>query len=180
MKKLLVVVDIQNDFVDGVLGSAEAKAIIPAVIDKINTWDGDIVATQDTHEENYLETREGKHLPVKHCIVGTVGHYINEYVKDVLLDYGIEHIDNSVIFMNKRTFGSQMLAEFVRECKYDYVELIGLCTDICVVSNALLLKNYFPELDIAVDARCCAGVTPESHNAALLTMKMCQVEILNV
>ncbi len=179
MKKLLVVVDVQNDFVDGALGGAEAKAIIPSVIGKINNWNGDIVATRDSHEECYLETREGKYLPVEHCVVGTDGHKITREVKDALLNFAKENYNNQMFFMNKITFGSQMLAEYVRQNGYDYVELIGLCTDICVVSNALLLKNYFPEIDIAVDAKCCAGVTPESHNAALLTMKMCQVNILN-
>ncbi len=179
MSKLLIVVDMQNDFIDGALGSAEAVAIVPNVVEKVKNWDGDIVATKDTHEGNYLETREGKKLPVKHCINGTGGHCINADVKETLLKFGAANKDNQLIFMNKRTFGSQMLAEYVRECGYDYVELVGLCTDICVVSNAILLKNYFPEIDIAVDANCCAGVTPESHNAALLTMKMCQVEILN-
>ena len=176
MNKLLVVVDMQNDFIDGTLGSAEAVAIIPKVIEKIKNWDGDIVATQDSHKNNYLETKEGKHLPIEHCICGTEGHYINRDIKETLFNNHKD--DNQVIFMNKRTFGSQMLAEFVRECGYDYVELVGLCTDICVVSNAILLKNYFPEIDIVVDASCCAGVTPESHKAALLTMKMCQIDII--
>lgn len=179
MKKLLVVVDMQNDFIDGSLGSAEAVIIVPNVINKINSWDGDIIATRDTHEKNYLQTREGKHLPVEHCIIESDGHAINDDVNATLLDYSVENRDRDVFYLNKRTFGSQMLAEYVREKGYDYIELIGLCTDICVVSNALLLKNYFPEIDIAVDAKCCAGVTPDSHNAALLTMKMCQIEVIN-
>lgn len=170
--KLLVVVDMQHDFIDGALGTAEAVAIVPSVVEKIKAWDGDVVATQDTHQDNYLATREGRHLPVVHCIEGTLGHSIHTDVFDALADR------YDVTFMNKRTFGSQLLAELVRDKGYDYVELIGLCTDICVVSNAILLKNYFPELDIAVDARCCAGVTPASHDAALLTMKMCQVEVI--
>lgn len=180
MKKLLVVVDMQNDFIDGALGTKEAQDIVYKVQSKIMDWQGDIVATQDTHYEDYLTTREGKYLPVKHCIEGTEGHKIHEDIDIVLFDHVIEHYNEySASTMQKRTFGSQMLAEFVRQVGYDYVELVGLCTDICVVSNAILLKNYFPEMDIAVDATCCAGVTPESHRAALLTMKMCQIDILN-
>lgn len=175
IKKLLVVVDMQNDFIDGSLGSKEAVNIVPSVIEKIKNWDGDIVATKDSHDNNYLQTREGRYLPVKHCINGTDGHKIKKEIQDELFN---KDVYKQVVFMNKRTFGSQMLAEFVRENGYNYVELIGLCTDICVVSNAILLKNYFPEIDIVVDAKCCAGVTPESHNAALLTMKMCQINIL--
>lgn len=178
MKKLLVVVDIQNDFIDGSLGNPEAVAIIPNVVEKINNWDGDIALTKDTHEKNYLETREGKKLPIKHCIYGTCGYNINKDVKEAIFNYELFHKDNQVIYIGKHSFGSQVLAEYVREWGYDYVELIGLCTDICVVSNALLLKTYFPELDITVDARCCAGVTTESHKAALLTMKMCQIDII--
>lgn len=177
MKKLLVVVDMQNDFIDGALGSKEAVDIVPAVIEKIKNWDGDIAATKDTHKDNsYFDSREGKYLPVKHCIEGTDGHRIKKEIKNTLFDK--DGTTGQVVFLNKRTFGSQMLAEFVRENGYEYIELIGLCTDICVVSNALLLKNYFPEIDIVVDAKCCAGVTPESHKAALLTMKMCQVNII--
>lgn len=177
MKKLLVVVDIQNDFVDGALGTKEAVAIIPNVIKKIKEWDGDVICTRDTHDSDYLETSEGKHLPVEHCIEGTVGHYINDDVFGAIAD-SITH--NSVNILDKYTFGSTALPEVIRHAKYDYVELIGLCTDICVVSNALILKANFPETHIAVDASCCAGVTPESHNAALTTMKMCQIDVIGV
>lgn len=172
MKKLLVVVDMQNDFIDGSLGTAEAVAIVPNVVAKINNWDGDIITTQDTHSPNYLETREGKHLPVPHCIIGTEGHKINYDVFCALSN------NRHVATLNKLTFGSTALPEIIRGYGYDYIELVGLCTDICVVSNAMLLKANYPEIDIAVDASCCAGVTPESHMAAITTMKMCQIDVI--
>lgn len=172
MKKLLVVVDMQNDFIDGSLGTAEAVAIVPNVVAKINNWDGDIITTQDTHYPNYLETREGKHLPVPHCIIDTEGHKINDAVFGALVN------NRHFAALNKLTFGSTALPELIRGQGYEYIELVGLCTDICVVSNAMLLKAHYPEIDIAVDATCCAGVTPESHNAAIQTMKMCQIEIV--
>lgn len=171
MRKLLVIVDMQNDFIDGALGTLEAQAIVPNVVDKIQNWDGDIFCTKDTHFENYLSTSEGKHLPVKHCIEGTNGHNINSKVLTELNK-------KAFTIINKYTFGSTVLPEFIRPLGYDYIELVGLCTDICVVSNAILLKAHFPETDIAVDASCCAGVTPESHIAALTTMKMCQINII--
>lgn len=174
MKKLLIVVDVQNDFVDGALGSKEAQAIIPNVVKKIKEWDGDIICTLDTHCVNYLETREGKYLPVEHCIEGTDGHNINREVFDALLFCN----GSSTNILKKYTFGSTALPEIIRGANIDYVELVGLCTDICVVSNAMLLKANYPELDIAVDASCCAGVTPESHQAALTTMKMCQINVI--
>lgn len=173
MKKLLVVVDMQKDFVDGALGSKEAVAIVHNVIKKIETFDGDILVTYDTHRENYMDTREGKNLPVPHCIKGTEGWALDKNVR-AALDKKTYHA------VEKPTFGSTALVEHIR-ANYDpgeiTVELIGLCTDICVVSNALLIKANFPETEITVDAACCAGVTVESHNAALLTMKMCQVQV---
>lgn len=172
MRKLLVVVDMQNDFIDGSLGTAEAVSIVPNVVAKINNWDGDIITTQDTHYPNYLETREGKHLPVPHCIIDTEGHKINDAVFKALIN------TRHFMTLNKLTFGSTALPELIRSQGYEYIELVGLCTDICVVSNAMLLKAHYPELDIAVDATCCAGVTPESHNAAIQTMKMCQIDII--
>lgn len=174
MKKLLIIVDMQNDFIDGSLGTSEAVAIVPKVIDKIKNWDGDIIATQDTHFDNYLNTREGKHLPVPHCIDGTDGHKINSEVFSALVDSG-----KNFGYLNKLTFGSTALPEIIRGLGYEYIELVGLCTDICVVSNAMLLKAHYSEVDIAVDASCCAGVTPESHMNALATMKMCQIDIIN-
>lgn len=173
MKKLLVVVDMQNDFIDSSLGSKEARAIVPNVVEKINNWDGEIIVTQDTHYDNYLETREGKYLPVKHCIEGTDGYQINTDIFDAL----VKHHGNFA-YLNKITFGSTALPEIIRGQNFEYIELVGLCTDICVVSNAMLLKANYPEIDIAVDASCCAGVTPESHKAALTTMKMCQIDII--
>lgn len=173
MKKLLIVVDMQNDFVDGSLGTPEAVAIIPNVIEKINNWDGDIIATLDTHSDDYLNTNEGKCLPVEHCIENTYGHRINTRVQKALFES-----KNSILYVPKRTFGSTALPELICGENIEYIELVGLCTDICVVSNALLLKANYPEIHIAVDVSCCAGVTPESHKAALLTMKMCQIDII--
>lgn len=174
MKKVLIVVDMQKDFVDGALGSAEAVAIVDRVVDKITVFEGDILVTYDTHAENYMETQEGKYLPVPHCIKGTDGWQLNEKVQAAL---DKRHYTT----MEKPTFGSTDLVEYIRS-HYDptaiEIQLIGLCTDICVVSNALLMKASFLETKVSVDAACCAGVTPESHNAALLTMKMCQVEVV--
>ncbi len=173
MKKILIVVDMQKDFVDGALGSAEAVAIVDNVVKKIVGFDGDIIVTYDTHPENYMETQEGKNLPVPHCIKGTDGWKLDAKVQAALNDKSYKTVE-------KPTFGSTELPEYI---KANYIsddieiELIGLCTDICVVSNALLLKANFLETKVSVDAACCAGVTVESHNAALLTMKMCQVNV---
>lgn len=173
MKKILIVVDMQKDFVDGALGTKEAVAIIDNVTDKINAYHGDIIVTYDTHMQNYMDTQEGKNLPVPHCIKGTDGWELNEKVMEALRKKPYKA-------MEKPTFGSTELPEYIR-ANYNpdeiEVELIGLCTDICVVSNALLIKANFPETKISVDASCCAGVTPESHKAALTTMKMCQISI---
>ena len=173
MKKLLIVVDMQNDFIDGALGTKEAVAIVPNVVEKIKTWDGDIIATRDTHTNDYMNTREGKYLPVPHCIKNTPGHEINQTIKEALMNAEVE-----VAVIDKITFGSVNLPKMVFVGDYDYVELIGLCTDICVVSNAMLIKAELPEIDVAVDATCCAGVTPDTHNAALTTMKMCQINVI--
>ena len=172
MKKFLVVVDMQNDFVDGALGSAEASAIVPAVVDEINAFDGEIIATFDTHSEDYLSTSEGKNLPVEHCIKGTKGWLLNEKVLAALNEKGFTALE-------KPTFGSVKLPALIKEKAEDEefaVELIGLCTDICVVSNALLLKANYPEAEITVKPSCCAGVSPETHNAALATMRCCQIK----
>ena len=174
MKKLLIVVDMQKDFVDGALGSKEAVAIVDNVVNKIKSFGGDVIVTYDTHFENYMETQEGKRLPVPHCIKGTDGWKLNEKVQAVL--DGREYAA-----IEKPTFGSTELPEYI---KANYgtteldIELVGLCTDICVVSNALLLKANFLEAKVSVDASCCAGVTVDSHNAALTTMKMCQVNVI--
>lgn len=173
MKKFLIVVDMQKDFVDGALGTKEAVAILPAVIDKIKNFKGEIIATLDTHLENYMETSEGKNLPVPHCIKGTEGWKLHKSIAEAL--EGIEYT-----LLEKPTFGSVKLPEIIKEKSAGEefsVELIGLCTDICVVSNALLLKANFPEAEISVDPECCAGVTPETHEAALNTMKMCQIKM---
>ena len=173
MKNFLVVVDMQNDFVDGALGSAEAVAIVLNVVDKIKNFDGEIFVTLDTHFDNYMETAEGKKLPVPHCIKGTTGWELNPEVAKAL-----EGKKYTVV--EKLTFGSVDLPKLMGQAAGDEafsVELMGLCTDICVVSNALLLKAHYPENNIAVDASCCAGVTPKSHNEALATMGMCQIEI---
>ena len=172
MRKILVVVDMQNDFVDGSLGTKEAVGIVENVVEEIKKYrTEDIFATRDTNPENYLETQEGKHLPVVHCVKNTNGWEINKEVAAVLKDAKI---------IDKPTFGSKELAEEITkiaEKEEVEVTLVGLCTDICVVSNALLIKAYLPEISVKVIASCCAGVTPESHEAALTTMKMCQVEV---
>lgn len=169
MNKLLVVVDMQKDFIDGALGTAEAQKIVPFVIDEIKNFDGDVVFTFDTHSSIYLETREGKNLPVPHCIKGTDGWK---------LDKDIEPLAVGKKCFYKPTFGSVELANFVADCDYTDITLIGLCTDICVISNAMLIKAYLPEVNISVKASCCAGVTPESHENALSAMKMCQIDII--
>ena len=174
MKNFLIVVDMQNDFVDGSLGTKEALDIVDNVVNKINNFDGEIIATYDTHFENYLNTLEGKNLPVKHCIKGTDGWQINHKVASALNK-------KSFTALEKFTFGSKELPQLLidKAKNEDFtIELIGLCTDICVVSNALLLKANFPEKQITVDASCCAGVTIQTHHAALSTMKMCQINII--
>jgi nicotinamidase-related amidase len=173
--KVLVVVDMQNDFIDGALGTKEAQAIVPNVKKKIeeykNLVDGEIVFTQDTHYTNYLLTNEGKNLPVEHCIYGTHGWELRE---DIHNPYG-----NIAIHVQKDTFGYlDWKFPIWKDETIERIELVGLCTDICVVSNALILKATYPEIDIIVDASCCAGVTPESHKAALTTMKMCQINVI--
>ena len=173
MKKLLIVVDMQKDFVDGALGTPEAAAIVDKVAEKIENFDGDIIVTYDTHYENYTETQEGKNLPVPHCIKGSDGWKLDSKVQAALEGREYKTIE-------KLTFGSTELPEYIAS-NYNpeeiEIELIGLCTDICVVSNALIMKANFLETKVSVDASCCAGVTVESHNAALTTMKMCQVNV---
>lgn len=175
MIKFLVVVDMQNDFIDGSLGTPEALAIVDNVVSKIKNTDAIVIATRDTHFEDYLKTAEGQKLPVEHCIKGTHGWKINSAVKEALRD--VEYVD----IINKKTFGSVELPKAIASMSkgQDFsVELIGLCTDICVVSNALLLKAHFPDKAISVDSSCCAGVTPETHEAALTTMRMCQIDVI--
>ena len=173
MRKLLLVIDMQNDFVDGALGTKEAAGIIDKAASVIDTYpEEDIIATRDTHTEDYLSTEEGKHLPVKHCIRGSYGWEINKKIQNAVRNAAI---------IDKPSFGSPELAEKIKHAaEKDKIEvtLIGLCTDICVISNAILLKAYVPEIEVNVIASCCAGVTPESHEAALLTMRMCQINII--
>lgn len=174
MKRFLIVVDIQNDFVDGALGSEEAKGIINATCNKIKNFDGEIFVTYDTHFEDYLNTAEGKKLPVKHCVKGTTGWQLNNEIKKALNGKNYTEVE-------KLTFGSTLLPDLIKKAAGDddfEITLIGLCTDICVVSNALILKANFYDKKIMVDASCCAGVTVDSHNAALTTMKMCQIEVV--
>ena len=173
MNKVLIVVDMQKDFVDGALGTKEAEGIVERVAAKIRGFEGRIYATLDTHEPDYLETAEGRKLPVPHCIRGTDGWEINGKVLHALTEKGYVPIE-------KKTFGSTDLVEEIRDivaAGETVIELVGLCTDICVVSNALLLKANFPEIAISVDRSCCAGVTPRTHEAALETMKMCQIDV---
>ena len=174
MRKILIVVDMQNDFIDAALGTAEAEAIVEAVKNKIRSYPPeDVIATMDTHGENYMKTQEGKYLPVPHCIKGSDGWQIRPDIADLL--------EGARIY-EKPTFGSTDLAADIRAlADQDEIELeiIGLCTDICVVSNALLLKAFMPEVKISVDASCCAGVTPDKHLAALETMRSCQIQVIN-
>lgn len=179
MKKILVVVDMQNDFVDGALGSAEAVSIVDKVVNKINEFDGEIIVTYDTHLSNYMETREGKYLPVPHCIENTNGWLLNSKVEHALVKHAL--VNKNVYRIKKPTFGSVKLVNVLSNVDEINTEItfVGLCTDICVVSNAMLLKANYPEMDIIVDASCCAGVTPEKHAAALEVMKSCQINIVN-
>ncbi len=173
MKHFLVVVDMQKDFVDGALGSADAVAVIPGAVEKIRSFDGVIFVTYDTHFEDYPETLEGKKLPVPHCIYGTPGWELDSRIAEAVEDRPHYKVQ-------KYTFGSTTLPHLINEAAdgEDFtIELIGFCTDICVISNALILKAFFPDVPITVDASCCAGVTPELHAAALQTMKSCQIDL---
>lgn len=175
---ILVVVDMQNDFIDGALGTAEAVAIVPAVIEKIKHFEGRILFTRDSHSAQYLDTQEGRNLPVTHCVIGTLGWQIRPEIDCLRKENPID----------KPTFGSTGLGVLLKaqdeELKaqgktgIESVTFIGLCTDICVISNALLTKAFLPEVPIIVDASCCAGVTPQSHKNALDAMRMCQIQIV--
>ena len=170
MSRLLVVVDMQKDFVDGALGSPEARAIVPDVLDKVKAYrdaGDEVVFTLDTHGPDYMDTMEGKKLPVPHCLKGTEGWE---------LDSSLREFDGKRF--EKVTFGSPELAEYAAAAGYERIELLGLCTDICVISNALLIKAKTPEAEICVKADCCAGVTPQSHENALNAMKMCHIDVI--
>lgn len=174
MKKVLCVIDMQNDFVSGSLGTPEARAIIPAVKAKVAEYlrqGQEIIFTQDTHDEAYPETQEGRFLPIMHCAEGTDGWNI--------VDEVMGSTPGDIKIFKKSTFGSLQLAEYLRDEVVSEIELIGVCTDICVVSNALILKAYLPETPITVDAACCAGVTPKKHKSALEVMRSCQINVIN-
>lgn len=160
--RMTIVIDVQNDFVAGALGSQQAQDMIPNLVKKLEVIDNDLIFTQDTHKANYLETAEGKFLPVPHCMKGEYGWYI---------DQEIEPFTKKGTVIEKSAFGSTRLPSLLK--KYDEVELCGLCTDICVISNALLIKAFYPEKTIIIDSKCCAGSTNEAHDAALLVMKNC-------
>lgn len=173
MHDYLIVVDMQNDFIDGALGTAEAQAIVGNVAERIKNFDGRVIFTRDSHSENYMETQEGSNLPVPHCIKGTTGWEIRAELEALRTEPAVD----------KPAFGSVALAHMLARENVvepiDSVTLIGLCTDICVISNAMIIKSCLPEVPVIVDAACCAGVTPESHKNALAAMKMCQIKIEN-
>ncbi len=175
MTKILIVIDMQNDFIDGALGTKEAVEVVPNVIQKIKSFQGTIVLTQDTHETNYLDTQEGKNLPVEHCIDGSYGWELQKDIKILMKE-------KKLSVYKKNTFGSKdlvhELVELSKEEIIEEIQLVGLCTDICVISNALTIKVFLPETRIVVDESCCAGVTPESHKNALGAMKVCQIEVV--
>ena len=173
---ILIVVDMQNDFISGSLGTPEAQAILDGAVAKVRNWQGEVLYTLDTHGPDYAETQEGKRLPVPHCIKGTDGWRVPNTLQKALDAHGAQAFE-------KGAFGSPQLAQALAERNtrepIASIELIGICTDICVVSNALLIKAFLPEVPVSVDASLCAGVTPAAHEAALTTMESCQVEVLN-
>lgn len=172
MQKILMVIDMQNDFIDGALGTKEAVAIVPAVKKKIEEFDGTVLFTRDTHEEYYMETQEGRNLPVPHCIRNTEGWKIRPELEAL----------RKTVAIDKVTFGSSELGAILHGLnkleEIESITFIGLCTDICVISNAMIAKAFLPEVPIIVDANCCAGVTVESHENALKAMEMCQIQVL--
>ena len=175
MRKVLVVIDMQNDFIDGALGTKEAQAMLPLLVEKLEREEALLVFTQDTHGADYLETQEGKNLPVPHCIEGTEGHAL-----DNAIAAAVDGIPASRI-IRKPTFGSVALTDMLRALPEPptEIEFVGVCTGICVISNAMLCKAAFPEANIVIDAALCACVTPESHDTALNAMRLCQMEILH-
>lgn len=185
--KALVIVDMQNDFVTGVLGTTEAQVVVPKIVEKLHSYadlNTVVLLTKDTHYENYLETEEGKHLPVPHCIEGTPGWSICGAIS-TQVDYGmhITYSSDDIVKSRiiKNTFGSVELAETLRDIHHAHgleeIVFVGVCTGICVISNVLLTKAYLPEVPITVDASCCACVTPQSHKTALDAMRLCQINI---
>ena len=174
MRDILVIVDMQKDFIDGALGTAEAVAIVPAVVEKVKGFQGDILFTRDTHFDDYMDTQEGRNLPVPHCIRGTEGWQICKE---------LQPYTESREILDKVTFGAMelgsMLQQMHEEEAISSITFVGLCTDICVISNVMIAKAFLPEVPIIVDAACCAGVTPASHENALAAMRMCQVQVVN-
>ena len=183
--KALIIVDMQNDFIDGALGTPEAQAIVENVVNKMKEHkhtDTIILFTKDTHGEDYMNTPEGKKLPIPHCIEGTPGWSIakpiaSEFKAAGYMTYSSNTVVNGRVL--KPTFGSYDLLNILDDIDLDEIELCGVCTDICVISNAIMIKNYFPDVKVTVDASCCAGVTPEKHTAALEVMKSCQIEVID-
>ena len=173
MRDVLIVVDMQNDFIDGALGTKEAVAIVPKVKEKIEQFEGTVIFTRDTHGPNYMQTQEGRNLPVSHCIEGTDGWQIRPEL-DAL---------RTTKPLDKVTFGSSELGPMLKAMNEEEpigaITLIGLCTDICVISNAMIVKAFLPEVPVIVDAQCCAGVTPETHENALAAMQCCQIQIVH-
>ena len=173
MQDILIVVDMQNDFIDGALGTADAVAIVPKVAEKVRGFKGTVIFTRDTHGENYMQTQEGRNLPVPHCIKGSQGWEVCPALEPL----------RTGLTIDKPTFGSAELGKVLLELDtkepVGSIALVGLCTDICVISNAMIAKAFLPEVPVTVDAACCAGVTPESHRNSLSAMKMCQVRIEN-
>lgn len=183
--KILVVVDMQNDFINGSLGTLEAQAIVGNVVKKISEFGGELIClTKDTHRSNYLSTQEGQLLPVEHCIEDTQGWRINDTIATAVSHAAID-AGKGVSVFQKGTFGSVELGDYLVELsartkkRIEEIVLVGLCTDICVISNALLIKAFLPETKVTVDAACCAGVTVESHKNALAAMKLCQINVEN-
>ena len=179
--KVLIVVDMQEDFIDGALGTAEAAGIVDAVVTRIQNSTNELVLfTKDTHQQDYLDTPEGKHLPVIHCVEGTPGWEINSRIMDAWKNnpntIRLDNMPDNVF--TKPVFGSVNLVKFLesRKTEIEEIEILGVCTDICVVSNAIMIKNTLPNITLKVNSTCCAGVTPKTHNEAISVMKMCQIE----
>lgn len=172
--RYLIVVDMQRDFVTGVLGTREAQQILPAVVERVRCFDGQVIFTRDTHGSDYLDTQEGKYLPVPHCIRGSEGWQLMEELEEI-------RIERDLPVYDKVTFGCPELARDLMRANeqepIESIELIGVCTDICVVSNALTIKAHLPQVPMYVDPSCCAGVTPQAHEAALTTMRSCQIQM---
>ena len=173
MEKLLIIIDMQNDFIDGALANPAAQAIVPGIVDFVKTWQGDIGVTLDTHQEDYLDTQEGKNLPVPHCIVDTYGHMLNAQIAEA-----ITYTDKASYVIMKPTFGFNDWEHYEIDKNFNEVVLVGTCTDICVISNALALKAAYPELKVTVIENLCAGLSPEKHTAAIEVMKSCQVNVI--